>query len=341
MFLLQWEPKISTYFQSLAAQLVVFVDNSIIIPALSEKYLAEGNRRHWNLLTGAKRAGISMFINETLLDELVSHFKMIRNKYYSLFRDNEHFYLNDEYELLFIDDILIRAYFYGKKKKQVTDFDTFINNFIDPSLATAKEELILYLKDTFGITFITNESWNINIEPGEKAKLTEVLSTKKHSIKADNDAEMILIIYYLRRKNNETSSTGIFGYKTWWLSKDTSTYKAVTEAFGSSKYSISCYIRPDFIYNYIALKPTTEEVNEAYKEIFPTMLGVNLSYHMPKEVSQVVQERINDFRNKEPYRVRQMLRNLSNKMKSDPTLRNKNSVRHFLDEELKKLTDMG
>lgn len=68
MFLLKWEPKLSTYFQTLASKLKVFVDNSIIVPAISEYYLPEGNRRHWNLLTGAHKAGISLFINETLLD---------------------------------------------------------------------------------------------------------------------------------------------------------------------------------------------------------------------------------------------------------------------------------
>jgi hypothetical protein len=60
MFLLQWEPKLSTYFETLASRLKVFVDNSIIIPALSEYYLDHGNRRHWNLLIGAKKAGIAM-----------------------------------------------------------------------------------------------------------------------------------------------------------------------------------------------------------------------------------------------------------------------------------------
>ena len=63
MFLLQWEPKLSTYFQTLASQLKVFVDNSIIIPAISEYFLPDGNKRHWNLLKGAGKAGISMFIN--------------------------------------------------------------------------------------------------------------------------------------------------------------------------------------------------------------------------------------------------------------------------------------
>lgn len=340
MFLLQWEPKLSTYFQTLASQLKVFVDNSIIIPALSEYFLPAGNRRHWNLLIGANKSGISLFINETLLNELVAHFKMVSNKYYSLFQQQEKFYLTDEYELLFIDEILIRSYFYAKRKGEVKDFESFIDNFIDPNLKTVKQELITYLLDTFGITYISNQMWDIKVDQNDKEKLTEVLSYKKdHDIKAQNDAEMILAIYYLRNKGNESSDTGIFGFKTWWLSKDTSTYKAVLKSFGADKYPVSCYIRPDFIYNYIALKPNTEEVEEAYGEIFPTMLGVNLSYHMSKDVSQIVQEKIKEFHNKSPQRVKQILRNLSDKLKSDPTLQNRNSIEHFLDSELKQLQD--
>jgi hypothetical protein len=340
MFLLQWEPKLSTYFQTLSTHLNVFVDNSIIIPALSEYYLEEGNRRHWNLLMGAKKAGISMFINETLLSELVSHLRMVRNKYYNMFYHMEDFYLNDEFELLFIDEILIRAYFYAKKKGQIKDFDKFIDTFVDSQLKIVKDELIVYLKEIFGITFISNEMWNIKVNEDEKSKLTEVLSHKKdHDIKAENDAEMILAIYYLRNKNGESSDGGIFGYRTWWLSKDTATYKAVVKSFGSDKYPVSCYIRPDFIYNYIALKPTSEEVNNAYNEIFPTMLGVNLSYHMPKEVSQAVQEKIREYHSKPAVRVKQTLKTLSDRLKSDPTLKNRNSVEHFLDTELSKLQD--
>lgn len=339
MFLLQWEPKLSTYFQSLSSQLKVFVDNSIIIPALSEYYLNEGNKRHWNLLVGAKKAGISMFINETLLDELVSHFKMITAKYHNYFYQQEDFYLNDEFELLFIDEILIRSYFYAKRKGKVWDFQTFINNFIDPKFESPKEELVMYLKEIFGITFISNETWNIKVDSAEKNKLSEVLAQKKNNdLKAQTDAEMILTIYYLRRKDNESSSNGIFGYKTWWLSKDTSTYKAVVKSFGIERFPVSCYVRPDFIYNYIALKPNTEEVGHAYNEIFPTMLGVNLSYHMPREISQTVQQKLKEYHDKPPIRVKQILKVLSDRLKTDPTLKNKNSVELFLDQELRKIT---
>lgn len=281
-----------------------------------------------------------MFINETLLSELVSHLRMVSSIYYNMFYRMEDFYLNDEFELLFINEILIRAYFYAKKKGQIKDFDKFIDTFVDSQLKTAKDELIVYLKEIFGITFISNEMWDIKVNEDEKAKLTEELSYKKdYDIKAENDAEMILAIYYLRNRNGESCDSGIFGYKTWWLSKDTSTYKAVIKCFGPDKYPVSCYIRPDFIYNYIALKPTTEEVNNAYNEIFPTMLGVNLSYHMPKEVSQAVQEKIKEYHSKPAVRVKQTLKTLSDRLKSDPTLKNRNSVEHFLDTELSKLQD--
>lgn len=342
MFLLQWEPKLSIYFQSLASNLKIFVDNSILVPALSEYYLSEGNRRHWNLLVGANKSGLSMFINESMLNELVAHFKMISSKYTSFFAEQEEYYLNDESELLFIDEVLIRAYFYAKKKGDVIDFNKFIDNFLDPNFRSAKEDLVVYLKDVFGITFISNESWDIRVNPDDKLTLSQKLSSRKTKVvTAESDAEMILAIYYLRNKHNESSSTGIFGYKTWWLSKDTTTYEAVVECFGTERYPVSCYIRPDFIYNYIALKPNSEQVNEAYREIFPTMLGVNLSYHMPREVSAIVQSKIKEFNNKPPVRVKQILKTLSERLKTDPNARNRKTVELFLDEQLKQLQSIN
>ncbi len=334
MFMLRWEPKLTTYFESMSSKLRIFVDNSIIIPALSEFFLPEGNRRHWNLLKGAKRAGIEMFINETLMDELVSHFRMVKNKYKKSFEGMEDFYVSDDSEFLFVDEILIRAYFYSKRKGKAKNFNDFINYFLDPSLKNAKADLITYIQDEFGIKYISNESWDIKVNADEKNKLVEVLKVKKKDEqKAINDSEMILAIYYLREKNNEASEGGIFGYSTWWLSKDTSTYRAVQEALDKDKYRVGCYIRPDFVYNYIALMPSSTEVNEAYDMIFPTMLGVNLSYHMPKEISKIVHEKVKAFHDQPPVRVRQILKTLGERLKSDPALLDKKALEHFFDEE--------
>lgn len=338
MFLLQWEPKLAIYFQSLASKLNIFVCTSIIIPALSEYYLEPENKRHWNLLVSAHKAGISLYINETILDELVSHFRMLKNKYYKFFYHTEANYLGDENQTLFIDEILIRAYFYAKMRGKVKSYDDFINNFLGPNLKTAKDDLVLYLNEVFGIKYVTNEQLGIKIDEEEKSKLLDKLKGRKNfEVKAETDTKLILAVYQLREKNNETATSGIFGYKTWWLSKDTSTYKAVTEAFGEEKFPISCYIRPDFIYNYITLTPKKAEVDEAYDRLFPTLLGVNLSFHLPKDVTSTIQVRIAEFGDKQPVQLKRILRQLSDKLKSDPKLRNKKAVTHFLDDELKKI----
>lgn len=336
MFLLQWNPQIATYFESMASKMIVYVCTSILVPALSEYYLLPENRRHWNLLKGARQAGIRLYISDAIIDELKYHFYMLTNKYESLFRQNEHIYLNSETETLYIDEIVIRAYFYAKAQKKVFTFEDFISNFIDPDLKTVKDDLIGYLKSEFGITYFNDESLKIKISEDEHIKLTERLQENKNPKKAATDSKIILSIYKLREKNNETATSGIFGYKTWWLSKDSTTYKAVTDVFGD-KYPVSCYLRPDFLYNHIALAPKKHEIDGLYKEIFPSLLGVNLSFHLPHEVTDFVQERIAEHGTKNPERLTSILSRLSEKLKSDPTIRNRKSVKLFLDEELKNI----
>ena len=87
--------------------------------------------------------------------------------------------------------------------------------------------------------------------------LSAELTKYKHSdATARNDAKMILSIYELRKLNSEESGCDIFGYRTWWLSKDTSTMRVANNVFGD-RYQASCYMRPDFLYNYISLVSIT------------------------------------------------------------------------------------
>lgn len=61
---------------------------------------------------------------------------------------------------------------------------------------------------------------------------------------------------------------------------------------------------------------------------------------MPKEVSEAVQEKIKEYHLKPAVRVKQTLRTLSDRLKSDPSLKNRHSVELFLDNELSKLQDI-
>jgi hypothetical protein len=339
MFMLQCDPKLALYFETLASKLNVYVCTSIIIPALSEIYLDRENKRHWNLLIGSHETGIKLIVNDTIIGELIKHFNMVINKYHSLYKYNEDVLIDDEIESMYVDEIMIRAYFYAKKENRVRGFDDFINNFLDPSLKTAKDDLVSFLHEVFGIDYVPDSHHDVRIDQDEWKLLTEKLKDKKsHAEKAENDARLILTIYKLREKYNETASSGIFGYKTWWLSKDTTTFKAVIEAFGEDKYPVSCYIRPDFIYNYITLKPKQKEIEETYDSLFPSLLGVNISYHLAPEIAEMVQVRLKEHADKPPARLKSIVRQLSEQLKSDPTIRNRKSIKLFLDEKLEELS---
>lgn len=333
MFLLQWDPKIAVYFQSLANKLTLFIGNSILIPAFSEMFLDKINRRHWNLLKGAQKAGVKLVVSDSIIDELVSHFKILRNVYYQNLKDSEDFYLEDEYNLTAVQHIILRAYFYAKKRGKVSNFDKFINHYIDPDLKTAKLDLIELLKELFGIEYLSEAELNISINVDVYNELVlELSKTKGSPKKAEVDSKLILSIYALREKNNETSDTSIFGYKTWWLSKDTSTFRIVKKVL-DEKFHVSCYMRPDFLYNYIALAPKQEEVKEVYDELFPSLLGVNLSYHLPNDVAEQVQKSINDHRDLPNYRKKSTLRKFTEQLKSDITLRKKKNLNSFFEKE--------
>jgi hypothetical protein len=286
LFLLQFDPKLSIYFRTMASKLTVYVCTSIIIPALSEFHLDPPNRRHWNLLKEARNAGVNLVVNETILRELVSHFRMITNRYQAEYRDCEKVYLDDEIATLYIDEIMIRAYFYSKMRGAVDTFEGFIDNFVTPNLYQAEVELVEWLKTEFGIQYRPDSSLGCRPVKAEVDRLYDVLKRQKaHEQQARTDANLILTIFAIREKNNEQADGGIFGYRTWWLSKDTVTQRAVNEAF-RNKYPTSCYIRPDFLHNYICLAPSSAEIDTAYNELFPTLLGVNISFHLPREVGR-------------------------------------------------------
>lgn len=338
LFLLQCDPKIATFFGSLASKLQVYVCTSILIPALSEHFLEDQNKRYSNLLLGARDAGVHLLINEIILSELAAHFRMIRGIYKDRFEGNEDLY-TDEMEILYIQEIMIRAYFYTRIRGNVRTFDEFIGAFVSPAMNRLKEDLVELLGTEFGVDYAENASLGISLDKQEVDSISRELAQYKSSPeKARNDAQVILTIFALRERNNELGSGSIFGYRTWWLSSDVNTQKACTSVLGD-KYESSCYMRPDFLYNYISLAPRKGEVDRVFQELFPTLLGVNISFNMPIEVTQVIHGFVKDYKAKNPARVKAALRELSDNLKQDPNYRTRDRVKLFLDERLKHLLD--
>lgn len=338
VFLTQNDPKISLFFKALANKLDVFVGTSVIVPALSEYFLGNENRRYWNLLKGAKNTGVTLKINEFIIDELASHIRGISNTYKSQYQDIESDYLEDDIALLYIDEIIIRAYFYAKRRQLISDFNSFLSKFVNPNLNNLKEDIIFFLKEEFQIEYITTTSQNVTLDPDEVSDLVEHLKSKKkyHIKKTEADAKLILHVYKLREMNNETNSSGIFGYKTWWLSQDVNTFKSVKDVFGD-KYNVSCYMRSDFMYKYISLSPNRKDVDGLFKKCFPSLLGVNMSYHIPQGVSKFVSQKIHEHKDTNPTIVKRTLKNLTEKLMTSMDSLSNSEFKSYFDSELENI----
>jgi hypothetical protein len=157
--------------------------------------------------------------------------------------------------------------------------------------------------------------------------VNELAEFKKSRDKAISDANLILTIYAIRKKYGEEKSS-LDGYKTWWLSSDTMTHKSVCKIF-KEKYPVSCYMRPDFLYNYISFTPQKEAVAEVYKKTFPNLLGMHISNHISHDISTSIRKMIQDHSEKMDGRVKAKIRNLVDKLKSNPEYHYKEELVSF------------
>ena len=291
LFLLQYDPKLVSYFECVTEQLVIYVDTSILIPAMSEYFLDAKNQRYSNLLKSANDAGVKLYVTETVLSELSAHFynlKQTYNRYY--FRQEKLF---EDLEFTpFVPEILLRSYFYAKSRQMVTTFEDFYSCFTTLADAQRERELYNWIHDAYGISFQNYSNLAIEIDPYLEEELFEKLKDTKNSPQqARNDVKQLLMIYALRDKNNEVLDSGAFGYKTWWLTSDTKSQRAFREIGGTGRHK-NPYIRADFLYNFLTLAPSRAKVNAVFQTVFPNLLGVNISFHVPDEIGVAIREQM-------------------------------------------------
>ena len=329
LFLLKCDPKIVEFFQTMAGNLTVFVCTSILVPAFSEIYLEPQNQRYWSLLKAARSRGVRLVVNDTIISELDFHIRRSKHLFDTEYCDLIDFYADGAEDL--VDQILVRAYIYALKENKVTTYDEFVDNFITVSGGNTKQELIDFLYEEFGIHYISKDEIDVEIDKDELEQLINELSRfKKSTEQARNDANLILTIYAIRKKYGEEKSS-IDGYKTWWLSSDTMTHKSVCTIF-KEKYPVSCYMRPDFLYNYIAFTPQKEAVSEVYKKTFPNLLGMHISNHIPPEISISIRKVIQEHSEKMNGRIKAKIRNLIDKLKSDSKYNYKEELTSFFED---------
>ena len=322
MFTLRNEPKIVEYFKSMSSNLVLFVGTDIIVRALSERYLALEDQMTINMLRILREVGSSLVLTEITVREVQAHINSTNNEFQNLFADLERHV--DKEIARHADKILIRSYFYAKCDPLIDtgpdNWQEFIGQICSYRKLHLTEESRIevknYLIQKFDFKYLDDEDLEEITDENEVLELAEKLrEVKSEDVLAINDAKHILGIYGKRREMGENHKSNPYGYRTWWLTHEVRVRSVTTEIV--KRRGAEYIIRPEFILNFIALSPTTEQVRQSYNTVFPTLLGIRLSNRIKKDIFHRVMKDVQEVRKVDEARANAMMIEMSNKLKGD------------------------
>ena len=331
MLVLRNEPKIVDYFSSVSSSLNLYIGTDFIVRALSEHYLGENNQTTCNLFRILSAAGATCILTETTVDEVSTH---LRSQIFEF----ENYYMHIENEMKiemveYIDRILIRSYFYSRLALAAGitppgSWDSFIEQFgsyTDIRANRGSSAIGRYLVAKFGFEYETADEMLRGLDEGEVQSLADKILQEKTRKRPDregaevlayNDALHTHLVYHRRREHKERSLSNPFGFRTWWLTQDSSVRRAaasLADQNGNQRFMM----RPEFLLNFILMNPEKADVEKSYRSIFPSTLGVQLSNRMDAQKFKEVMKQANDMWSRDPARASVIISESLNELKGD------------------------
>lgn len=325
-FGLKADPRIVNYFQDMASDFYLYVGSDLIVRSLSERYVRPEDQRVRTLLTMLAEAGATLVLAEPVLEEVMNHLRTTMFEYQNYFAGNEQ---GVTHELVRNSPkILIRAYFYAKLDpppgvKSPSTWESYVQQFCTPDRIGRRdgmEELRRYLQSTFKMVYEARKDIeNMVLDKESQVDLETITESLREHKAADelarNDALLTLAVYRRRHAKGEYSKATEFGYKTWWLTTETSilryTKDIVTQR--GSRYMM----RPEFVLNFVALAPKLADVRKAYESVFPSLLGVRLANRVKEDVFRDMMTKIKAANDLEPGRREALIAQYSDQLKGD------------------------
>jgi hypothetical protein len=298
LFTLKSEPRLIEFFQQLAGTLHLYVGTDLLVRALSERYLAEGDQLTRNTLLMASRLGARLVLTEPVLEEILGNLRAADTEFRNWFEPVE--YHVDYLMARNAPQIMVRAYFYARLDQRPDvraprSWPTFVSQMLpyaDLHKPAASEHLRRYLLATFGMQFESADELLALVDRTGVQRLADDLADSKPNDRlAFNDALMALAVYGRRSRRREESQVTEFGYETWWLTTEARilqhTRKLVREHRGAP------YImRADFLLNFMTLAPSSQEARATLGHVFPSLLGIRLSRRMNEDAFHAIMTKV-------------------------------------------------
>lgn len=322
LFTLSTEPRLIEFFQDMTGDFRLYVGADQIVRALSEHYLEPADQMTRNTLHMALRQGAKIILTEPALEEIVHHLRIADLEYRNHIGDLEHrlsFEMARE-----APHIILRAYLYARLnddlgRRKPGNWEGFVQQFVSYGTLhkpQAFDDMRGYLQHSFGFDFESAEDLQRLVAAEEVEALAEQLSPlKKYPQLAYNDALVALAVYGRRRRRGEMRRVTEFGWGTWWLTGETSILKFTKHIV--DRHRARYIMRPEFLLNYLTLAPSAHKTRQDFANIFPSLLGIQLSKRMSPTAFAEFMDRVHDAEQLDEARRVVEMGKLSNQLKSD------------------------
>lgn len=305
----------------------LYIGSDILIRALSEQYLAKEDQLASNALEILNAAGSKMVLAEPVAEEVWTHLKATDHEFNNHYSSQEP-YLTLEFAQA-CSRILIQTYLYARIRPvdnvhRPRGWKSFLDRMIPyDTLHTGqgKSSLIQYLCAKFGLSYETISDLQKLVNPAELDLLSErFVPLKQHkgesgTTLARNDAMMVLAVYGKRTVLHGEYKPNPFGYRTWWLTNESSIRRATSNLVSSR--GAGYMMTPDFIMQYVALNPNLDAVVQSYSRIFPSTLGISIGANVPDDVLHDMLSRLDASAGYDDARLRVEAASLSNRLMAD------------------------
>jgi hypothetical protein len=320
---LQSAPRLLEYFNQMAGNFRFLVGSDMLVKATSEQYLEQPHQQVTNLLLACKRLGAELILTEPVLEEVFTHIRASDLEFENHYLRQEP-YLKAEH-ISDCDRILIRAYFHAKgAERGPSTWKAYINGMTDPDglrnrSEAARHALRGLFVQRFGMLYMSSDELGKTVVASRVKELAERLEQSRPDRRQEisyNDALMVHATFAQRHLKKEVGIYDGFGYRTWWLTKETRIL-SMTGELVRSEGGIPYIMRPEFMLNFIALAPKAADVRKAFEGFLPTTAGLQLGQYLGAGAMHAMLDDVDRWKELSPERVAMILSEKANKLQHD------------------------
>ncbi|WP_309858378.1 hypothetical protein [Leifsonia sp. 1010] len=292
----------------------IWLDTNVVLPLLGETLLADDDRSHTILLSAAREAGLDLYVTGGVLQELATHVAKCQAYARSSLQNGA---------LYGQEPFLLGCY--RLSGRPISGFDSWLENFCGTS--RPEDDIADYLNEFHGISRGSLEEYAELASPLLRAMVAEVWQERRderdkrlaahggqpldlttRTLLVNHDVENYLGAVMRRERRNERTST--FGYKTWWLTLDSTALRMSRELVDrlDERPPSSPAISPDFMIHYLSVGPVRARLSRSTEEVLPLMMNMSILDAVPAELIELSDALRRELVSLPPHVVRRKIR---------------------------------